>query len=83
MAAQKLRGVPPLAPAMDKRRALPVVRGRDAPKNRRRFASRPSGFGCYPARPLIHALATPDSTTRKRCAVHHLACRFSHQGGLS
>ncbi|MGE4278175.1 MAG: hypothetical protein AB7G62_01225 [Magnetospirillum sp.] len=45
------------ASAMDKRRAAPVVGGRDAPKNRKRFASRPAGFGSYPARPPIHAFA--------------------------
>ncbi|MCA1908986.1 MAG: hypothetical protein LDL39_11555 [Magnetospirillum sp.] len=45
------------ASAMDKRRAAPVVGGRDAPKNRKRFASRPAGFGSYPAQPPIHAFA--------------------------
>lgn len=45
------------APAMDKRRAAPVVGGRDAPKIRKRIASRPAGFGSYPARPPIHASA--------------------------
>jgi hypothetical protein len=42
---------------MDKRRAAPVVGGRDAPKIRKRIASRPAGFGSYPARPPIHASA--------------------------
>jgi hypothetical protein len=83
MTAKKLRGVPPLAQAMDKRRALPVVGGRDAPKIRRRIAARPPGFGSYPARLPIHALATPDSTTRKRRAPHDLACRPLDQGNLS
>lgn len=70
--AQKLRGFQPLARSMDKRRAAPVVRGRDAPKICKQIASRPSGFGSYPARPLILDLATLDVTTRKRCAIQEV-----------
>lgn len=49
-------------------RAAPVIGGRDAPKIRKRIASRPSGFGSYPARPPTLDRAHPDFTTGKRCA---------------
>ena len=49
-------------------RAAPVIGGRDAPKIRRRIASRPPGFGSDPARPPTLDRAHPDFTTRKRCA---------------
>jgi hypothetical protein len=68
MTTEKLRGVPPLARQWASAGLKPVVRGRDAPKIRKRIAARPSGFGSYPARPLPHDFATPMTTTRKRFA---------------
>lgn len=65
-----LRGVPPLARQRASVGLTPAVRGRDAPKIRKRIASRPPGFRSYPARPLTHDFATPDPTTRKRSTAY-------------
>lgn len=66
---RKAKGLSAPRASMGKRRPqAAVVRGRDAPKIRKRIATRPPGFGSYPARPLTHDFATPMTTTRKRFA---------------
>jgi len=65
----KTKGLSAPRASMGKRRPQAVVvRGRSAPKIRKRIAQARLRFWALPRRPLPHDFATPDFTTRKRCA---------------
>lgn len=65
----KTKGLSAPRASMGKRRPQAVVvRGRSAPKIRKRIAQARLRFWALPRRPLPHDFATPDFTTRKRFA---------------